>query len=187
MTVLDMLCDAGKALIPVAVGVNWVLWRGNWRSNERLTERERKLDDKIARALVVGEISREAKVDSPPSLFPRQVYELMCCMLAHAAHGELDDLSTLIYLQSTEIRHLVLDQCMSIADCIVSGRTSVWPPNEEELRLIAAVAMSSIEKSRNETACTTPLDGVSGELVYSYLFRVVICGEDVEDVFANRN
>jgi hypothetical protein len=48
--------DVGKALIPVALAVNWVLWRSYWRADERLAERERKLDDLIARAL---EVQRE--------------------------------------------------------------------------------------------------------------------------------
>jgi hypothetical protein len=183
MTALDVLFDLGKGLLPVALGVNWVLGRDYWRSRERLAERERKLDDKIARALSAEETT---PAGDAPQLFPPRLYELTRRMLAHAVHGELDALAILIRLQSAEMRDLVLDQCVAVADAITNGRSSNWPPNDGDLALLAAIALSGLEDSGEAIAHTAPT-GLGDAAVLDYLSRVVVGGERVEQVFGEED
>lgn len=51
---------------------------------------------------------------------------------------------------------LVLDQCVTVADCIVNGRSAVWPPSEADLRVIAAITSSYMENLEYSEARVEP-------------------------------
>src|ERR1700758_5607880 len=146
----------------------------------RLTARQRELA--AEQVAVSAEAARLAAEGRRPHLFPARVYDLTRIMLAHAVRGELDVLAKLIRAESAETGQLVLDQCVAIADTIINGRTSAWPPAEDDLRLVAAITTSGIEDSGEEIARAAPAD-VDDDAIYAYLSHVVVHGKCVEDVF----
>lgn len=158
-----------------AAGWNWAKATEYRRKKAGLESRERELAAGLAR------VERENR---SPRLFPRRVYDLTYSMLEYAALGELDRLTALMRAQDQNTCRLVLDQCAAVADCIVNGRSSAWPPTEDDLRMIAAITSSSMENSDYGTSRITPPPAIADPAVYDYLSRVVVRGERLDAVFA---
>lgn len=79
---------------------------------------------------------------------------------------------------------LILDQCAALADYIVNGRSSAWPPSDDDLRMIAAIITSSMENPENTMERTgSHLAAIADPVVYDYLSRVIVRGERLDKVF----
>jgi hypothetical protein len=180
MTAFGVLYDVGKALLPVALGVTWAVGRGYEHARNRLAERERQLDDTIERALSCRKPPPTRAVDVPQLFLPR-VYKLCRQALRHAVHGELNAMASLLAEQPAQLRDLILDQCVAVADVITGGRSSCWPPTDDDLRLLAAITTSGIEDS-GEGIASTAAPGLDDSTVFDYLSRVVVGGERAADV-----
>jgi hypothetical protein len=154
-----------------AAGWHWANASEYRRKKARLASRERELAAGLAR------VERDSR---SPRLFPRRVYELTFSMLDYAVLGERDRLAALIRAQNEKTCQLVLDQCVVVADCIVSGRSSAWPPSDDDLRMIAAITSSSMEHSEYSER---PPAAIADPFVYDYLRRTVVRGERIEHVF----
>jgi hypothetical protein len=156
-------------------GWNWSQATGYRRKKSRLDARERDLAGDLARVEAEGRM---------PRLFPVRVYELTYRMLEHAVHGEMADLVIINLAESADTCQLVVDQCVALADCILGSRSSSpWPPTDEDIRLIAAIAISGIAESGEKIAHTGPPAAGGDEAVYAYLARVVVGGEAATEVF----
>lgn len=155
-----------------AAGWSWAKAAEYSRKKASLDSRERELAAGLAR------IERESR---SPRLFPRRVYELTFSMLDLAAFGEIDSLAALIRAQNQKTLQLVLDQCAAVAHCIVNGRSSAWPPSDDDLRLIAAITSSSMENPEYGKTLAKP--AVVDSAIYDYLSRAVARGERLDDVF----
>jgi hypothetical protein len=119
-----------------------------------------------------------------PRLIPPRIYELTYRILEHAVHAELADLIVINLRESADTCQLIVDQCIALAECILIGESSPpWPPNEEELRLIAAATTSGLESSGEKIAYTGPPAAAGHKAVYAYLARVVVGGEPATQVF----
>jgi hypothetical protein len=117
-----------------------------------------------------------------PRLIPLRVYELTRRALGHAVHAELADMTIINLSESADTCQLIVDQCIALADCMLSGRLLSWPPAEEELRLVAALTIAGLEDSGEDIAHTGPPSATS-DAVYTYLDRVVVNGEPASLVF----
>jgi hypothetical protein len=157
-----------------AAGWHWAKATEYRRKSASLDSRECKLTADLAR------VERESR---SPRLFPPKVYELTFSMLESAAHGELDRLAALIRTHSQETCQLVLDQCVTLADCIVNGRSAAWPPSDADLRMIAAITGSAMENPEYSRAGAKPPAAIADPVVYDYLSRAVVRGEHLDDVF----
>jgi hypothetical protein len=157
-----------------AAGWNWAKATEYRRKTASLDRRERELAAGLAR------VEREGR---SPRLFPPEVYELTRTMLHYAVHGELGSLAALIQAQNQKTRQLVLDQCIAVADCILGGRSSAWPPHDDDLRMIAAITTSSMETPEYGQARARPSAVIADPVVYDYLSRVVVHGDRLDDVF----
>jgi hypothetical protein len=161
-----------------AAGWNWAKATEYRRKKASLDTREREL------AAGLAQVEREGH---SPRLIPPRIYELTRTMLGHAVHGELNSLAALIQAQNQKTRQLVLDQCVAVADCILGGRSSAWPPHDDDLRMIAAITTSSMETPEYGQARAKPSALIADAIVYEYLSRVVVRGDDLDDVFPAAN
>src|ERR1700753_272357 len=92
-----------------------------------------------------------------PCPIPSRIYELTHQMLRHAVSAELADLVVINLRESADTCQLIVDQCVALAECILIGQSSSpWPPTEEELRLVAAATVSSLDCSGEKIARTGP-------------------------------
>jgi len=157
-----------------AAGWNWAKATEYSRKKESLDNRERELAADLAR------VERENR---SPRLFPRRVYELTFSMLDYAVLGELDRLRALIQVQNQKTCQLVLDQCVAVADCILGGRSSTWPPSDDDVCMIAAITSSSMENPEYGKAIANPTATIVDPAIYDYLSRVVVRGERLDNVF----
>jgi hypothetical protein len=157
-----------------AAGWYWAKAAEYRRKRALLDSREQALAADIAR------VERESRL---PRLFPPRVYELTRSMLDYAVLGELDSLAALIRTQNQETCQLVLDQCAAVADCILGGRSSAWPPHDDDLRMIAAITSSSMENSEYGKSRAKPEAMISDPVAYDYLSRVVVRSEGLDNVF----
>ena len=155
-------------------GWHWAKATEYRREKARLDSRERDLAADLAR------VERESR---SPRLFPRRVYELTFSALDYAVLGELDQLAALLRAQPQKTRQLVLDQCAAVADCIVNGRSSAWPPSDDDLRMIGAITSSSMETPEYGKALAERLGTITDHAVYDYLSRVIVRGERLDEVF----
>jgi hypothetical protein len=125
-------------------------------------------------------------MDSPsrwPHLFPPRIYELTYRMLEHAVHAELGNLADIQLTESADTCHLIVDQCIALADCILDRRTAPpWPPTEKVIRVFANLSVRGLENSGEEIAHTGP-PASTPDAVYTYLARVVVAGEPAAQVF----
>ncbi len=144
------------------------------RKKESLDARERELAADLAR------VEREKR---SPRLFPGRVYELTFSMLEYAVLDELDRLRALIQAQNQKTCQLVLDQCLTVADCILGGRSSRWPPTDDDLRMIAAITSNSMENPEYGQAAANPSATIVDPAIHDYLSRAVVRGERLDDVF----
>jgi hypothetical protein len=144
------------------------------RKKARLDTRERELAADLARA------ERESRA---PRLIPARIYELTRSMLGYAARGERDSLAASIRAQNQITRQLVLDQCVAVADCILGGRSTTWPPSEDDLRMIAAITNSSMENPEYGNPRGKPPAAIADSVIYNFLSRAVVRGERLDDVF----
>ena len=118
-----------------------------------------------------------------PHLFPPRIYELTYRMLEHAVHAELADLAIIQLTESADTCHLVVDQCIALADCILDRRTAEpWPPSEKVIRAFAKSTVTGLENSAEKIAHTGP-PAATSDAVYTYLARVVVNGEPAAQVF----
>ena len=118
-----------------------------------------------------------------PRLFPPRIYELTYRMLEHAVHAEQADLAIIQLTESADTCHLIVDQCIALADCILDRRTAApWPPTEKVIRVFANLTASGLENSSEKIAHTGP-PAATGDAVYTYLARVVVDGEPAAQVF----
>ncbi len=118
-----------------------------------------------------------------PHLFPPRIYELTYRMLEHAVHAELADLAIIQLTESADTCHLIVDQCIALADCILDRRTSApWPPSQKVIRAFANLTVSGLENSGEKIAHTGP-PAATSDAVYTYLARVVVDGEPAAQVF----
>jgi hypothetical protein len=141
----------------------------------RLETRERGLAADQAR------LNEEGKV---PCLFPPRVYALTRQVLAHAVRAEMGNLVAVNLKETAGTCQLVVDQCVALADVILTGTTQPpWPPAEEDLRIIAAITTSGLQACGEPIAGTGPPAAAGDEAVYAYLSRVVVAGEPVTSVF----
>jgi hypothetical protein len=147
-----------------------------YRAKEAALEaRERALSEDQAR------LASEAR---SPRVIPVRVYELTHQMLEHAVHSELADVALFSLTESPDTCHMVVDQCIAVADCILNSESNdVWPPTEEDIRRVAAATISDLEASGEQIAHTGSPAGVGTEAVYAYLARVIAAGEPAESVF----
>jgi hypothetical protein len=167
------------SFIAVALaGWNWAKATEYRRRKARLDSREREL------AAVLARVDRESR---SPRLFPRRVYELTYSMLDSAVLGHLGHLAALIRAQDQNTCQLVLDQCAAVADCIVTGRSSAWPPSDDDLRMIAAITTSSMESPENTRERSGRPATIADPVVYDYLSGVVVRGERLDKVFPAGN
>ena len=157
-----------------AAGWNWAKATEYRREKARLDTREGELAADLAR------VERESRA---PRLIPARVYELTRSLLDYAALGELASLAATIRAQNQKTLHLVLDQCLAVADCILSGRSSTWPPSEDDLRLIAAITNSSMENPEYGNPRGKPPAAIADPVVYNFLSRAVVRGERLDNVF----
>jgi hypothetical protein len=155
-------------------GWSWAKATEYRRKKAALDRRERELAADLAR------VERESR---SPRLFPPRVYELTRLMLDYAVHGELDRLAALIRAQNQKTCQLVLDQCLAVADCILSGRSAAWPPSEADLRMIAAITSSSMENPEYGLEHGKPPPAIADPVAYDYLSRAVVRCERLDDVF----
>jgi len=169
-----LLVASSIAIAMAAAGWNWAKAAEYRRKTASLEGRERDLAADFAR------VERESGL---PRLFPPRIYELTRTMLACATRGELDRLAGLIRAENQKTCQLILDQCVAVADCIVNGRSAVWPPNEPDLRMIAAIVSSSMENPESREPRAGPLAAIADPVVYDYLSRAVVRGERIDDVF----
>ena len=125
-------------------------------------------------------------MDSPirwPHVFPPRIYELTYRMLEHAVHAEQANLVIIQLTESTDTCHLIVDQCIALADCILDRRTAApWPPSEKVIRAFANLTVSGLENSGEKIAHTGP-PAATSDAVYTYLARVVVDGEPAAQVF----
>ena len=118
-----------------------------------------------------------------PQLFPPRIYELTYRMLEHAVHAELADLAIIQLTESADTCHMIVDQCIALADCILDRRTEApWPPSEKAIRVFANLTVRGLENSGEKIAHTGP-PAATSDAVYSYLARVVVNGEPAAQVF----
>jgi hypothetical protein len=118
-----------------------------------------------------------------PTLFPPRIYELTHRMLEHAVHAEQADLAIIQLTESTDTCHLIVDQCIALADCILDRRTAApWPPAEKVIRAFANLTLGGLENSSEKIAHTGP-PAATSDAVYTYLARVVVDGEPAAQVF----
>jgi hypothetical protein len=116
-------------------------------------------------------------------LFPPRIYELTYRMLEHAVHAELGDLVSIQLTESTDTCHLIVDQCIALADCILDRRTAApWPPSERVIRVFSESTLTGLENSGEKIAHTGP-PAATSDPVYTYLARVVVDGEPATQVF----
>jgi hypothetical protein len=115
-----------------------------------------------------------------PHLFPPRIYELTHRMLEHAVHAEQADLAIIQLTESIDTCHLIVDQCIALADCILDRRTAApWPPTEKVIRAFANLTVSGLENSGEKIAHTGP-PAATSDAVYTYLARVVVDGEPAQ-------
>lgn len=157
-----------------AAGWNWAKATEYGRKKESLDTREREL---------VADLARAERENRSPRLFPGRVYELTFSMLEYAVQGELDRLRALIQAQNQKTCQLVLDQCLTVADCILGGRSSRWPPSDDDLRMIAAITSSSMENPEYGKVVADPSATIVDPAIYDYLSRAVVRGDRLDDVF----
>jgi hypothetical protein len=118
-----------------------------------------------------------------PQLFPPRIYELTYRMLEHAVHAELADLAIIQLTESADTSHMIVDQCIALADCILDRRTEApWPPSEKAIRVFANLTVRGLENSGEKIAHTGP-PAATSDAVYTYLARVVVNGEPAAQVF----
>jgi hypothetical protein len=118
-----------------------------------------------------------------PTLFPPRIYELTLRMLEHAVHAEQADLAIIQLTESAGTCHLIVDQCIALADCILDRRTAApWPPTEKVIRAFAKSTVTGLENSGEKIAHTGP-PAATSDPVYTYLARVVVDGEPAAQVF----
>lgn len=165
---------AASFIAMALAGWNWAKATEYRRKKARLDSREHALAADLER------VERESR---SPRLFPRRVYELTFSMLDYAVLGELDRLAALIRAQSQKTCQLVLDQCAAVSDCIVNGRSSAWPPSDDDLRMIAAITTSSMENPYYSTTRADRPATIADPVVYQYLSRVIVHGEHLNKVF----
>ena len=170
----SLLVASSIAIAMAAAGWNWAKAAECHRKTAILESREREVAADLAR------VERESR---SPRLFPPRVYQLTRTMLDCAVHGQLDRLAALIRAENQKTCQLVLDQCVAVADCIVNGRSAVWPPSEADLRMIAAITSSSMENPEHPEPRAKPPAAIADPVVYVYLSRAVVRGERVDDVF----
>jgi hypothetical protein len=157
-----------------AAGWNWARATEYSRREASLGSREREVAADLAR------VERESR---SPRLFPQRVYELTLSMLDYAVHGELDLLRAMIQAENQKGCQLVLDQCVVVADCILGGRSSAWPPSDDDLRMIAAITSSSMANPEYGKAVANPAATIVDPAIYDFLSRAVVRGERLDDVF----
>jgi hypothetical protein len=125
-------------------------------------------------------------MDSPirwPHVFPLRIYELTYRMLEHAVHGEQADLAIIQLTESTDTSHLIIDQCIALAECILDRRTAApWPPTQKVIRAFANLTVHGLENSGEKIAHTGP-PAATSDAVYTYLSRVIVDGEPAAQVF----
>lgn len=165
---------AASFIAMAMAGWHWAKATEYRRKKAELDNRERELAADLAR------VERESR---SPRLFPRRVYELTFSALDYAVLGELDRLAALLRAQPQKTRQLVLDQCAAVADCIVNGRSSAWPPSDDDLRMIAAITSSSMENPEQIRAGAQRPATIADPAVYDFLSRVIVRGERLDDVF----
>jgi hypothetical protein len=118
-----------------------------------------------------------------PRLIPLRIYELTHRVLEHAVHAELGTLVGINLRESVDTCGLIVDQCVALADCMLSCRlSSPWPPAEDELRLVVAATTAGLASSGEAIAHTGP-PAATRDAVYAYLARVVVDGEPAPLVF----
>jgi hypothetical protein len=154
-----------------AAGWHWAKAAEYRRKKATLDSRESALAVDLAR------VERETR---SPRLFPPRIYELTSLMLDYAVLGELTRLTALIGAQNEKTCQLILDQCVVVSDCILSGRSASWPPGDADLHMIAAITGSSMAQPEYPERPVGP--AIADPLVYDYLSRVVFRGERIEDV-----
>jgi hypothetical protein len=104
-------------------------------------------------------------------------------MLDYAVHGQLDREVARLRAENQNTTQLVLDQCVTVADCIVNGRSAAWPPSEADLRMIAAITSSRMENPEYSEATRGAPAAIADPVVYDFLSRAVVRGERIDDVF----
>ena len=169
----DLLLVASSIAMATA-GWNWAKAAEYRRETASLESRERELANGLAR------VERESR---SPRLFPPRIYELTRTMLDYAARGQLDGLAVRLSAENQKTCQLVLDQCVVVADCIVNGRSAAWPPSEADLRMIAAITSSCMENPEYSEPRAEPPVAIADPVVYDFLFRVVVRGQRIDDVF----
>jgi hypothetical protein len=118
-----------------------------------------------------------------PHLFPPRIYELTYRMVEHAVHAEQADLVIIQLTEGTDTCHLIVDQFIALADCILDRRTEEpWPPSEKVIRAFANLTVTGLESSGEKIAHTGP-PAATSDAVYTYLARVVVDGEPAAQVF----
>jgi hypothetical protein len=165
---------AASCIAMALAGWNWAKAAEHRRKKARLDSRERALAADLER------VERESR---SPRLFPRRVYELTFSMLDCAVIGELDRLAALIRAQNQKTCQLALDQCAAVSDCILNGRSSMWPPTDDDLRMIAAITTSSMDNPYYSTGRADRPLTIADPVVYDYLSRVIVHGEQLDKVF----
>ncbi len=81
-----------------------------------------------------------------PHLFPPRIYELTFQMLEQAVHAEQADLLIIQLTENADTCHLIVDQCIALADCILDRRTEApWPPSEKVIRVFANLTVHGLE------------------------------------------
>ena len=106
-------------------------------------------------------------------MFSSRIYELTHRMLEHAVHAELADLVIINLTESADTCHLIVDQCIALADCILDRRTTApWPSTEKVIRVFATTTVTGLENSGEKIAHTGP-PAATSDAVYTYLARVV--------------
>jgi hypothetical protein len=118
-----------------------------------------------------------------PTLFPPRIYELTHKMLEHAVHAEMAGLIVIQITESPDTCHLIVDQCIALADNILDRRTAEpWPPTEKVIRVFATKTVTGLKSSGEKIAHTGP-PAATPDAVYQYLARVVVAGESAAQVF----
>ena len=169
----DLLLVA-SSIAMAGAGWNWAKATEYRHKTAGLEGRERELAADLAR------VERESR---SPRLFPPRIYELTRTMLDHAVHGQLDRLATRLRAENQNTTQLVLDQCVTVADCIVNGRSAAWPPSEADLHMIAAITSSCMENPEYSEARVEPPAAIADPVIYDFLSRAVVRGERIDDVF----
>jgi hypothetical protein len=119
-----------------------------------------------------------------PRAIPARIYELTYQVLGHAVHAELADLEVFGLTESPDTCQMITDQCVAVADAILSRQSqAVWPPAEADIRQAAAVTVSGLEASGEPIARTGPPAAAGEGAVCAYLARVVAAGEPADSVF----